>query len=51
MAVSTEAFIARLQQEIRGRHANLDHPFAKKLVPGELTKEQLQAGMIISGGT
>ena len=43
MALSAEAFIDQLQGEIRARHANLDHPFAKRLIAGKLTKEHLRA--------
>ena len=42
MASALDDFVTGLQDQIRKKHANLDHPFARLLIEGKLTREQLR---------
>jgi coenzyme PQQ biosynthesis protein C len=42
MTSAADDFVAGLQDQIRKRHANLNHPFARLLIDGKLTKAQLR---------
>jgi len=42
MALAPDDLVRLLQDQIRDKHANLKHPFARLLIEGKLTKDQLK---------